>query len=310
MSLAPIVLFVYNRPIHTQKVVNAILKSKLCEESELYIFSDGPKADATYDEIKSIEEVRNVFQDISGFKNTTLVKRNRNYGLGNSIIEGLNYIFQKHETAIILEDDLVVEPTFLEYMNYYLSFYKNKKEIWHISGFQKNCWLQGFVKPVFFTHFMNCSGWATWRDRWNKLNLDLLIINNYIADNNNKSFFDYEKLEQSEQLRLNKDGIKTWAIFWYATIMMNKGLCLNPRFSLVQNIGDDGSGTNMGVTSKNKVEILGTFNIESPYLPLKIHETSINRNFVIQAYSRKSKLKFNRIKNYIYKKLVLSQKNP
>jgi hypothetical protein len=230
--------------------------------------------------------------------------------LGNSIIEGLNYIFRKHETAIILEDDLIVESTFLEYMNYYLGFYKNNNEVWHISGFQKNCWLQGFVKPVFFTHFMNCWGWATWSDRWNKLNLDVLIINDYIADKKNKSFFDYQKLEQSEQLKLNKDGIKTWAIFWYATIIMNRGLCLNPRFSLVQNIGDDGSGTNMGVTTKNKVEILGTFNIERPYLPSKIHETSINRNFVIQAYSRKSKLKFNRIKNYIYKKLVLIQKNP
>ncbi len=301
MNTAPIVLFVYNRPIHTQKVLNALLQCNLSEETELFIFSDGPKQDANFNEIKSIEDVRFIIRGISGFKKTILVEREKNYGLGKSIIEGLDVIFQKYESAIILEDDLVVVPTFLEYMNYYLDCYKDKKEVWHISGFQKNCWLQVFVEPVFFTHFMNCWGWGTWSDRWSRLNTDVKIINNYISCKQNKTLFDYEKLEHSEQLKLNEYEIKTWAIFWYATILMNRGLCVNPRLSLVQNIGDDGSGTNMGITTKNRIDFVGHFNINRPFLSSRIYETFLNRNFIIQAYAKNSKLSLVNFKRLIFK---------
>ena len=91
---------------------------------------------------------------------------------------------------------------------------------------------------------MNCSGgWATWADRWK-----------YFERNPEKLIEEFSKediyhfnLEGAydfwNQVQQNIDGkLFTWAIFWYATIFKNDGLCLNPVHSLVQNIGHDGSG--------------------------------------------------------------------
>lgn len=43
MKLAPIVIFTYNRPWHTQQTVEALLKNEYASESDLIIFSDAPK---------------------------------------------------------------------------------------------------------------------------------------------------------------------------------------------------------------------------------------------------------------------------
>jgi len=113
MSLAPIVLFVYNRLWHTQQTVEALKKNELAEESELFIFSDALKGK---DDNEKIKEVRNYVKTINGFKNVTIVEREENFGLAKSIITGVTEIVNRYDKIIVMEDDVVTLPYFLTFM--------------------------------------------------------------------------------------------------------------------------------------------------------------------------------------------------
>ena len=161
-KLAPIIVFVYNRPHHTKQTLEALKKNTIASQSELYIFSDG----AANNDLKAkINEVRNYVKDIRGFKKTTLIERRQNLGLANSIIDGVTRIINKHGKVIVLEDDIVTSPYFLKFMNDALNFYEKKKDVWHISGWNYPIDNKG-LNDVFFWRLMNCWGWATWSDRW------------------------------------------------------------------------------------------------------------------------------------------------
>ena len=243
MSLAPITLFVYNRPWHTQKTVEALQKNKLAKESELFIYSDEVK---NGDAQKSVDEVRAYIANIDGFKKITIIKREKNWGLSDSITDGVTKIVNKYGKIIVLEDDLVVSPYFLKFMNDALKFYKDEKKVWHVSGWNYPVEIDG-LDDVFLWRLMNCWGWATWADRWK-----------HYEKNIGKTLKEFSKEEID---RLNLDGaedffgqvtanyekkINTWAIFWYVTIFNKNGLCLNPAQTFVENIGHDGSGVHCG----------------------------------------------------------------
>lgn len=238
-KLAPIVLFVYNRLDHTEQTIEALQKNDLAEESELYIYSDEAKNEEAQ---QKVDEVRKYIDNIEGFKKVIVIKREKNWGLANSIIDGVTKIVNEYGKVIVLEDDIVTSKYFLKFMNSALEFYKNEKKVWHVSGWNypiKTNDLEAF----FLWRVMNCWGWATWADRWQFFEKN---INGLIDEFSQKDIerFNVDNYENFwNQVLLNKeDKINTWAIFWYATIFKQNGLCLNPNLSYVRNIGHDGSG--------------------------------------------------------------------
>lgn len=295
---APVVLFAYNRPVHLKKVLDALSKCKGAIDTDLYIYCDGPKAESDDKTLANILDVRSIAQRESRFRNTSIVIREENLGLGRSVIDGVTKTINQYGCVIVLEDDLVVHKDFLLYMNYYINLYRKNPNIYHITGFQRDNWLQFFLKRIYFTRHMNCSGWATWADRWSNLVLDSNQINEYLKNSNNAATFNYVKLKYSDQLLLNKNGLRTWAIFWYSTIQIKNALCVNPKFSYVKNIGDDGSGTNMGVTNTNYVKNFSDKFL--PYTPSKITESWLNRLYIREAYWKKSEIRLKAIKNIIF----------
>ena len=240
MNKAPIILFVYNRPWHTKQTVEALQKNELAKDSELFIYSDAPK-DASAEQ--AVEEVRDYIRNIDGFKNITVVERNENWGLAKSIIDGVTKIVNEYGKIIVLEDDHVTSKYFLNYMNDALEFYKERKEVWHISAW--NYPLGGFVssKKAFLWRVMNCWGWATWSDRWQHFEKD---TDKLLSEFDEKDIYRFNldgEIDFWSQLLANKEKkIETWAIYWYATIFKQHGLCLNPEKSFVRNIGLDSSG--------------------------------------------------------------------
>lgn len=246
MTFAPIVLFVYNRPDHTKQTVEALQKNELAKESELFIFSDAAKNE---DALEKVNEVREYIKTIDGFKKVTIIEREKNWGLADSIIDGVTKIVNKYGKIIVLEDDLVTSPYFLKFMNEALEFYKDEKKVWHISGW--NCPIKSDgLEDVFFWRLMNCWGWATWSDRWSYFEKDIDKTIKVFRKTDIKNF----NLDGTEnfwqQVKLNKEGkINTWAIFWYATIFKQNGLCLNPTQTFVENIGHDASGTHCSENS-------------------------------------------------------------
>ena len=111
---APIALFVYNRPWHTQQTLEALQKNKLADESNLFIFSDAAKTD---DQSTGVCEVRNYIKGIGVFKSVTIIEQEKNLGLAASIIEGVTHLCNEYGRVIVLEDDLVTSTYFLQYMN-------------------------------------------------------------------------------------------------------------------------------------------------------------------------------------------------
>lgn len=257
-NLAPILLFVFNRPEHTQKTIQSLKKNELAPNSRLFIYSDAAKD--KHHEI-NVEKVRSYIKNIDGFKDITIIENDYNLGLATSVITGVTNIVKEFGKIIVLEDDLVTSPYFLNFMNASLDYYRDENKVWHISGwnypfYKNNC------EDVFFWRLMNCWGWATWSDRWEffEKNSNKIIKDFSTADIRRFNIDDTENF-WNQVLENDKGKINTWAIFWYAVIFKQNGLCLNPYKSFVLNIGNDGSGTHSAYTNDYNSELCMSKNI-------------------------------------------------
>jgi hypothetical protein len=249
---APIALFTYNRLDHTQKTIEALKANELAQDTDLFVFSDGAKS-------KKDSEVVNVLRaylkTIEGFNRVEVIERGENFGLARSIIDGITSVVNKYGKIIVVEDDVVTSPFFLSYMNAALNHYENDKKVWHISGWTPGINTKG-LPDFFFWRIMNCSaGWGTWSDRWRFFNneVDKTIENFSFKERMQFSFSGIANFWR--QLKGNRKGrINTWAIFWYATIFKNKGLCLTSKKSYAKNIGFDGTGVHTNAQNAYKNE--------------------------------------------------------
>jgi len=295
-NLAPIVLFTYNKLDTLKKTVQHLKKNKLARKSNIFIYSDFYKTNV--DKIHVLK-VRKYLREIQGFKKKKIILRNKNYGLAKNIVNGVSEVMKNHSKAIILEDDILVSKYFLDYMNSSLNLYKKKKNIWHISGWNYNIKLKS-EHDVYFTRTMNCWGWATWKDRWKcyKKNPKQIVKKWSLSDI--KKFNFEGSYNFFSQIERNLSGqIDTWAIFWYAVIFKNKGLCVNPINTLVKNIGVGKFATNTKSSNNIFTSNINDHNLLPKKFPNKILENkkifySIKINFL------KLKIK-NKIKNYIRK---------
>jgi len=254
-NLAPIVLFVYNRPWHTRQTIEALRENIFAEESELFIFSDGPKDKDSEDKVR---EVRNYIKSIDGFRKVEIIERNRNLGLAANIIDGVTRLVNEYGKVIVLEDDIVTSPYFLKLMNEALEFYKDNEKVMHISGYI--CPIDNKGLPdFFFLKPTSCWGWATWKRAWKHFKKDCDFFMNIfnkemIRDFNLNNSYDYWS-----QIIANKKGkINTWAIFWYASVYIRGGLSLHPKVSFINNIGHDGSGVHCGRNERFSWKSLNT----------------------------------------------------
>ena len=292
MILSPIVLFVYNRPWHTKQTIDALEKNNLAEQSELFIYSDAPKSE---DIQKDVNEVRSYIKQINSFKKVTIIERDENWGLANSIIDGVTKIVNKYGRIIVLEDDLVTSPYFLQFMNRALNFYRDENQVWHVSGWNYPI-DPNDLDDVFLWRGMECWGWATWDNRWKyyEKNTDDLIA---AMSKKKINYMNLDKTRNIWQQVLDnkKNKINTWAVYWYACLIQNNKLSINPSKSFIKNIGLDGSGVNCGAidfqknTLNQEQEISFVNNIEENQIAVKkIKEfMSLQKKHIIYRVIRK-----------------------
>jgi hypothetical protein len=242
--LAPIVLFVYNRPEHIKLTVEALQKNTLAMQSDLIIYSDAtkkPEAEVT------VLAVREYIRDIKGFKSLTIIEQKTNFGLAKSIINGVSAVVNEYGKVIVLEDDLITSPYFLDYMNKALDTYQDEPQVMQISGHMFEVDV-GCAEDAFFLPFTTSWGWATWHDRWAKFDASASAYVKLKADKSLVKQFNlnnsYPYFEMLKSQLLGK--IDSWAIRWYLTVFMNKGLVLFPKITMVNNNGFDGTGVHCG----------------------------------------------------------------
>lgn len=246
MDFAPIILFVYNRPWHTKQTIEALLKNLEASKSELYVFADGLKSTATEKQSIDLQKTREYIHTISGFKSITIIESELNKGLGNSIINGVTKTLEKYDSVIVLEDDIVVSPHFLRFMNESLCCYQNEEQVICVNGY--NIISESKVKEsTFFIRGGDCQGWGTWKRAWKQFNPNAKELLDYMNTHQRmqKDYTFNRTMYYMDLLRAVVEGKNdSWAIRWYTSTFVKGGLCLYPTKSLTQNIGFGEEATN------------------------------------------------------------------
>lgn len=243
-NFAPIALFVYNRPQHTERTLKFLKQNDFASESRLFIFSDGPKSPADEEKVR---EVRALLNNLDGFKSVEVIASTSNMGLANSIISGVSRLVKDYKQVIVFEDDLITSPHTLHYFNGALDRYRNEDQVMHIGAYMYPL-KENTLPESFFYRAATSWGWATWDRAWQHFepNIDTLIKQFNLQK---KYDFSIENTmnfwKQMQDFKNGKNN--SWAIRWYASIFLKGGLTLNPAHSLVNNIGHDGSGIHSGI---------------------------------------------------------------
>lgn len=284
-----VAVFVYNRPDNTLKTIRHLLANTLAAQTDVYVFSDGGKDDTS---CKAVNKVRTLLHTLKAeigekrsLKSFSIIERPENYYLERNIIEGIGHVLERHDTVIVLEDDICTSPYFLEYMAEAFRIYRDNKKVMHVSGFT-NLDLIGehpeLVMPgneTYFTPRMAGWGWGTWRDRWKE------HFRHYTSREealNGLTAEDKDTLQYGGKLPclklLDKHPIP-WDMCWEIAIYRAGGLCLTPAHTMVRNIGLR-NGTHF-----RSFKILQDYNFDRPPLPrpLRISESEPKADQRIEA---------------------------
>jgi hypothetical protein len=270
-TIAPVILFTYNRPEHTKHTIETLAANELADRTDLFVFSDAAKpqkddseaARKSWEENKrKVQEIRDYVTNITGFASVTLTARTENYGLAKNVIEGVTEIVNRYGKVIVLEDDLVTNPYFLRFMNDGLERYAEEKKVTGVTGFSFLDDSTDYPEESYLCGLTGTSwSWATWADRWSCFDAEAEGWERLKEDKEYRKRFNYDNTYNFYQLlKMQKEDARTnsWAIRWYYSTFLRDGLILVPTKSLVGNDGWDGSGVHCGGEAPTAVHALRT----------------------------------------------------
>jgi hypothetical protein len=296
-SFAPIALFVYNRPQHTERTLKFLKQNELAAESRLFIFSDGPKTDQDTDKVAA---VRDFLKTVDGFRSVEIIERKENMGLANSVIAGVGRLVKDYKQVIVLEDDLITSPYTLNYFNDALNRYRNEEQVMHIGAYMYPLKANDLPES-FFYRAATSWGWATWDRAWQHFepNIDTLI-NQFDARKRSAFSIEHTMNFWKQMIDFRNGKNNSWAIRWYASIFLKNGLTLNPAHSLINNIGHDGTGVHSGIN-----DIYNVIINPKPIIrfPDEIKENSKAYQAIKQFLSTRKGSLWQRLKRYIAERL-------
>ena len=249
---APIILFVYARPDHAEKSLNALAKNDLAKDSDLIIFCDGPKKESAVEKNKQVVELITKEKGLGRFRSVTLNISEKNKGLAKSIITGVSEIMTQYGRCIIIEDDVITNPYFLTYMNNALDKFEKDETIWSIAGFTYPLKALKKYSHDIYLSYRSCSqAWGCWRDRWESIDWEVKDFDELKKSWKKRRQFNRGGNDLYRMLRHQMRGERdSWAVrFCYAQSKQDK-YAIYPKETLTLNIGEDGSGTHCQNTGK------------------------------------------------------------
>jgi hypothetical protein len=282
MTPAPIILFTYKRLNTLRRTVDSLKTNGLAKESELFIFSDGPRGEQNLD---SVNMVRDYIKRITGFKSIRYFFSETNKGLASSVISGVSRVLQAYGSAIILEDDLVVTPNFLAFMNQGLCEYASNDKVFSISGysFRIDPPANNF-EDAYFLNRGSSWGWGTWKSRWDNIDWEVKDYPEFEKSSRLKKAFNEGGSDLSAMLKKQMTNkIDSWAVRWAYHQFKVKGLTLYPRNSKVLNIGFDNGATHTTGSPNRYAPKLDTSLKETFIFPVRVEISKYYQN----AFQRK-----------------------
>jgi glycosyltransferase involved in cell wall biosynthesis len=278
---APVALFTYNRPEHTKATLEALARNSLASQTEVYIFSDGPKTAADRTEV---EAVRDILQRVAGFAAVRVFTRQNNLGLANSIIRGVSQLLDERQSVIVLEDDLITSRHFLVYMNMALDKYQDDPHVFSVTGHTfPSEYLRIHPDYPYDTYAgCRCSSWSwgTWPDRWRRIDWEMKYFDEFSSDTSAQERFNRGGSDMAALLKLQKTGqIDSWAIRFCYAHHAHDMHCIYPVKTLVRNIGLDNSGTHSKPEPRFFHRILDETWLPQRFCPADYLDPSITANF-------------------------------
>lgn len=287
--LAPIVIFAFNRPDVFKQLIESLKANAEFSESEVYVYIDGVR-DNKAGEKEKVEVVREIALSLTSCKpglpkpeNVHIQASEKNKGLAVSIIKGVSDVIEKYGKAIVFEDDLCLAPNCLKFMNEGLNKYENFKEIFSICGYTNRFKVpEGYEYDTYIASRSSSWGWATWKDRWDKVDWNL---NDWESVRRNKKAFNkWGGSDCFHMLNSWHDGkTNSWAIRFCYAQFLNKSWSIFPIKSLIKNDGCDGNGTNMKRYSRFKFDFDESNKQSFRWCPSDVFNKSIQKQILWYA---------------------------
>lgn len=294
MKYAPIALFTYNRVDKSKTVIESLLHNAESVDSELFIFSDGPKNEKAEEGVRAnreyIHQVQENSKKLKWFKSITVIEREKNYGLSNSLIAGITELCEKYGKVIVVEDDLILSPYFLKFMNDGLNKYEKYDRVSAISGFLNP--IDCEAPETFFLRYFACWGWATWKRAWDLFEPDVRVLLKKLRWKKNDFNIGGTGPFYSH-LYCHKVGeVDTWAARFYASSFLNNKLVLYPGHTMTIQSGMDGSGTHSGNTNALSEMSVCQNAINIIDIPVKENKEMYNSFSIYYWGNRKRNIKY------------------
>jgi len=274
---APIALFAYRRPDHLQRTLAALADNPEAASSAVSIYCDAARDEAAQ---ADVERVRAVAASATGFASVEIVLRPANFGLARNITEGVTAMLARHERVIVLEDDVLVTPHFLRFMNEALDLYADDRQVGSVTGY---CYPTDQALPeTFFIRGADCWGWATWRDRWLSFDRDGPRLLKELDRRGLAHAFDFDGAMGYRAMLVDQIAGRndSWAVRWHASCFLRGQMILYPGRSLVRNIGNDGTGT-------HSQEVTAIFDGDMADKPVEIRRQPVVENLLArEAFKR------------------------
>lgn len=308
MKRIPVILFTYNRPEMLRQTLESLSANTLASESDLIVYADGPKENASDLQKQKIKEVRAVIREKQWCKTVTIQESPINKGLAKSIISGVSTALNTEDKVIVVEDDVLLSPYFLQYMNDALNAYSSDTSVFAVGAWTYFT-RRDFHEETFFFRYPDSIAWGTFRRAWDLFEYDAKSLQEKLISKNKMSAFNgFRNLKYFEpMLQSYVDGkIDSWAIRWTGTCILHNGLSVFPPVSLVKHMGFDSQGTHEKMRDYNEDLPLATVPVLHMSRQITESKTAfsdwkefIQENF-LHSSSRKVKL-MNRVRENLPK---------
>jgi hypothetical protein len=236
-------VFCYSRAAKLRECITALLKNPECLNLDIIFFSDGYKGEK---DKKGVLETRAYIDTISGFKSVIKHFRETNLSTGPNFETGLKYLSANYDEFIIVEDDLVVSPNYIKFLQDALNFYRNDRKVFCVTAYNYPVSAGDYpYDTIVYKRF--CSyGWAGWGDRFKNVVWDKMALQKIRETSPGfKKRLNAEGYDLIRLLRKQISGvISTWDIQMQVHVAENRLKVIYPVVSKVSNIGFDEESTN------------------------------------------------------------------
>lgn len=239
MFEVPVVFMIYNRPALTRQVFEVI---RQVQPQELYIIADGPK---NKEDAVLCNKARQIIQKIDWKCNVYTHFSDYNIGVAKCPADGLHWVFNQVEQAVILEDDTLPHPSFFNYCKALLDYYKHDESIMCIGGTNLCGSVDVEVSYGFSRFSLPPWGWASWRRAWKLYDFEM---KNWMSNKNSLLHFVNNFPFWETFLDRYSQKLSSWDVQWNYTLWQEKGWAIIPKNNLIRNLGYNESATFTKVT--------------------------------------------------------------